>query len=78
MCSEPNSFEWEHYILCTCIVIKFVNCEIWRLKRALLSLNKVQENSIKISDEHPRLFHMGVPPRALGSLHIFNRVFKFW
>ena len=49
MCSEPNAFEWEHYISCTCIVIKFVICEIWRLNRALLSLNKVQENSMKIS-----------------------------
>ena len=46
MCSEPNAFEWEHYISCTCIVIKFVICEIWRLNLALLSLNKVQENSI--------------------------------
>ena len=49
MCSEPNAFEWEPYISCTCIVIKFVICEIWRLNRALLSLNKVQENSIKVS-----------------------------
>ena len=49
MCSEPNAFEWEHYISCICIVIKFVICEIWRLNRTLLSLNKVQENSIKIS-----------------------------
>ena len=47
MRSEPNAFEWEHYI--SCIVIKFVTCEIWRLNRALLSLNKVQENQIKIS-----------------------------
>ena len=36
MCSEPNAFEWEHYISCTCIVIKFVICEIWRLNRALI------------------------------------------
>ena len=49
MCSEPNAFEWKHYISCTCIVIKFVTCEIWRLNRALLSHNKAQENSIKIS-----------------------------
>ena len=49
MCSEPNAFEWEPYISCACIVINFVICEIWRLNRALLSLNKVQENSMKIS-----------------------------
>ena len=49
MCSEPDAFEWEHYSSCTYIVIKFVTCEIWRLNRALSSLNKVQENSIKIS-----------------------------
>ena len=32
---------WEHYI--SCIVIKFVTCEIWRLNP------KDQENKIKIS-----------------------------
>ena len=48
MCSEPNAFEYRNITL-RVIVIKFVTCEIWRLNRALLSLNKVQENKIKIS-----------------------------
>ena len=49
MRSEPNAFEWEHYISCTCIVIKFVICEILTFESSLIITNKVQENSIKIS-----------------------------
>ena len=37
----------------------------WRFARNTLRKTKIQNLHPKRDDEHPRLFHMGVPPRGV-------------